>query len=54
MQQLQRHLASDIDAFSWEIVCFLPTHPLFDGFDAPLRVNALLYQRNLYIAQKCI
>jgi len=23
-------------------------------FDAPLRVNALRYQRNLYIAEKCI
>ena len=23
-------------------------------FDAPLRANALRYQRNLYIAEKCI
>jgi len=38
------HLASDFDAYS-------PTPHLFD---APLRVNALRYQRNLYIAEKCI
>ena len=40
----------DIDAFSSKIACF-PTPPLFD---APLRVNAMRYQRNLYIAEKCI
>jgi len=28
--------------------------PTVHLLDAPLRVNALRYQRNLYIAEKCI
>ena len=28
--------------------------PTLHLFDAPLRVNALRYQRNLYVAEKCI
>jgi len=38
-----KNVASDSDAF-----------PTLHLFDAPLRVNALRYQRNLYIAEKCI
>jgi len=40
----------DIDAYSSKMACF-PTPTLFD---APKRMNAIRYQRNLYTASKCI